>query len=233
MSTFSDAWLRLREPVDAASRDPGFATRLTGRLAKPIHVIDLGTGTAANLRFLSPLLGDAQTWELIDRDQALLDAIPMRLADWSRDYGWTLHELVDGLRIEGAGFDCEVRYRRLDLAAGPAVIDVPRGSLVTAAALLDLVSESWLVELARHCRAQLAPVLFALTYSGEIQFEPSDAEDASVTALINHHQLTDKGFGPALGPAAAGRAVEIFEQSGYDVETARSDWRLGVREEKL
>ena len=44
-------------------------------------MIDLGTGTAANLRFLSPLLGDAQTWELIDRDQALLDAIQRKEID--------------------------------------------------------------------------------------------------------------------------------------------------------
>ncbi len=233
MSAFSDTWLRLREPVDAASRDPGFATKLTGRLAKPIHVIDLGTGTAANFRYLSPLLGGAQTWQLIDQDQALLDAIPARLAEWSSTRGWTLHERGDGLRIDGVSFGCEVSYQRRDLARDLAAIDIVRGSLVTAAALLDLVSESWLTHLADLCRASSAPVLFALTYNGAVQFEPSDPEDARVTALVNRHQSKDKGFGPALGPAAAARAVELFEQCGYHVETKRSDWRLGAQDEQL
>ena len=233
MSAFSDTWLRLREPVDAASRERGFAASLTSRLAQPINVIDLGTGTAANLRYLSPLLGGAQTWELIDRDQTLLDAIPARLSEWSRDSGSTVHDIGDGIRIDGVGFGCAVRYRHLDLARDLAAIDIPRGSLVTAAALLDLVSASWLADLAEHCRGRLAAVLFGLNYNGEIQFEPSDPEDARVTALVNRHQLTDKGFGPALGPAAAARAVELFEQCGYHVETAHSDWRLGSQDEQL
>ncbi len=233
MSGFSDTWLRLREPTDAASRNRELTARLVRHLAYPIHVTDLATGTAANLRYLSPLLGGAQTWQLIDHDQALLDAIPARLSEWSRVRGSTLHDLGDGLRIDDPGFECELRYRRRDLARDLAAIDVPRGSLVTAAALLDLVSDSWLADLAEHCRASCAPVLFALTYNGEIRFEPSDPEDEQVTALVNRHQLTDKGFGPALGPAAAVRAVELFEQCGYRVETAHSDWRVGPEHHEL
>lgn len=233
MSSFSDTWLRLREPVDAASRDPGCAAELTARMAKPIHVIDLGTGTGANLRYLSPLLNDMQTWELIDRDQGLLDTIPARLTDWSCDNGWTSRDTDDGIRIDGVGFGCAVRYRHLDLSRDLAAIDIPRGSLVTTAALLDLVSESWLSDLAEHCRASFAPVLFALTYNGEVRFAPTDREDTRIAALVNRHQSTDKGFGPALGPAAADRAVEIFERCGYQVETAESDWCLGPQDELL
>lgn len=233
MNGFSDEWLRLREPVDAASRHRDYTTRLVRQLDQPVHVTDLATGTGANLRYLSPLLRGAQMWQLIDHDQALLDAIPARLAEWSRDRGSTLHPSGDGIRIDDPVFECEVRYRRADLASELAAIDVPRGSLVTAAALLDLVSDSWLADLAQHCRASYARVLFALTYNGEIRFEPSDPDDELVTGLVNRHQLTDKGFGPALGPAAAARAVDLFEQYGYRVETARSDWHLGPEHQKL
>ena len=233
MSGFSDTWLQLREPVDAASRDRSLVASLERRLGQPIHVIDLATGTAANLRYLSPLFGRSQTWQLIDHDHALLDAIPARLSEWSCARGSTLHDIGDGIRIDGPDFGCEVRYQCRDLARDLSALDVPRGSLVTAAALLDLVSGSWLADLAKHCRAACAPVLFALTYNGEIRFDPSDPEDTRVTALVNRHQSTDKGFGPALGPAAAARAVELFEHCGYHVETAQSDWRLGPQDRQL
>lgn len=233
MSGFSDTWLRMREPVDAASRDRGLAAGLTDRLVKPVHVIDLATGTAANLRYLSPLLGRAQKWQLTDHDPALLGAIPARLSEWSRDIGARYRDDRDGIRIDAPTFSCQVACERRDLSGELSAIDVPTGSLVTAAALLDLVSEPWLASLAERCRVSCAPVLFALSYNGEIRFEPSDPEDAMVSALVNRHQSTDKGFGAALGPAAAARAVELFEHCDFHVETACSDWRLGSQHQQL
>jgi hypothetical protein len=41
------------------------------------------------------------------------------------------------------------------------------------------------------------------------------------------HQRTDKGFGPALGPAAAAFAVTRFEALGYSVVHGTSDWVMG------
>jgi hypothetical protein len=241
VSGFSDTWLRLREPVDAASRDRGLVAGLSHHLAQPIHAIDLATGTAANLRYLSPLLGGAQTWQLIDHDQALLDAIPARLAEWSRDRGSTSRASGEGIRIDDPGFECEVHYRSRDLARDLTAINVPRGSLVTAAALLDLVSDSWLADLAAHCRASYAPVLFALTYNGEIRFEPSDPEDELVTALVNRHQSTDKGFGQLqrallegwttaaieMAPAQAGVLGHWAERRNQQLASGRSTFVVG------
>jgi hypothetical protein len=36
----------------------------------------------------------------------------------------------------------------------------------------------------------------------------------------------DKGFGPALGPAAVASAADLFRAAGYTVRTAPSDWQL-------
>ena len=44
---------------------------------------------------------------------------------------------------------------------------------------------------------------------------------------MNAHQRTDKGFGPALGPAAAAFAIARFEALGYSVVHGRSDWGTG------
>ena len=97
---------------------------------------------------------------------------------------------------------------------------------MTASALLDLVSESWLRELASHCRAHRAAALFALTYDGRLTFEPAEAEDALIRDLVNRHQRTDKGFGPALGPAAVAAAADLFRSMDYAVRIASSDWVL-------
>ncbi len=42
--------------------------------------------------------------------------------------------------------------------------------------------------------------------------------------LVNRHQLRDKGFGPALGPAAAHRVCDLFVGAGFDVFRSPSDW---------
>jgi hypothetical protein len=100
--------------------------------------------------------------------------------------------------------------------------------MVTASALLDLVSETWLLSLVERCRAAQVPVLFALNYDGRIECEPHDADDEFVVALVNAHQRTDKGFGPALGPLAGRCAESMLRASGYDVVRRASDWTLGT-----
>jgi hypothetical protein len=96
---------------------------------------------------------------------------------------------------------------------------------VTASALLDLVSEAWLSELAARCADEGAAVLFALSYDGRIGCSPQDPADEAVAAFVNEHQRTDKGFGPALGPDASDYA-ERRRRPGYRVQRARSDWVL-------
>ena len=99
-------------------------------------------------------------------------------------------------------------------------------SLVTASALLDLVSAAWIDALAERCRLSRAASLFALTYDGRIVWTPADRDDEMVRDLVNRHQRTDKGFGSALGPDATGAAQRAFTARGFTVERERSDWTL-------
>jgi hypothetical protein len=45
--------------------------------------------------------------------------------------------------------------------------------------------------------------------------------------LINRHQRTDKGFGPALGPDAAPALAALLEERDYQVILRPSPWLLG------
>ena len=93
--------------------------------------------------------------------------------------------------------------------------------LVTASALLDLVSETWLERLAVETAARSIPLYAALSYDGRIELTPPDPLDAAIVAAVNAHQRTDKGFGPALGPAAAPLPSHTSSRSAIPSSTAR------------
>jgi hypothetical protein len=130
------------------------------------------------------------------------------------------------LTVRAAGFTCDMECEQVELA-DLAALDLPSGGLVTAAALLDLVSRDWLETLARRCRAAGAAVCFALTYDGRTTAVPGEPEDPTVLAMFNRHQLFDKGFGPALGMRAASVAEAALEAHGYELGVATSDWVIG------
>jgi hypothetical protein len=105
-------------------------------------------------------------------------------------------------------------------------------ALVTASALLDLVSDAWLEALVSRCFEAGAAVLFALTYNGRIDYAPAEPEDDWIRDLVNQHQRMDKGLGPAAGPTATMRAAELLAAAGYHVEREASDWVLTSRESR-
>jgi hypothetical protein len=121
----------------------------------------------------------------------------------------------------------------LDMGARLADLPIEGQRLVTASALLDLVSESWVDRLLRLCREAGTDVLFALSYDGRAAFEPVLRDDAQIFALTNRHQRSDKGFGPAMGPSATARTRAMLIGLGYEVEHSLSDWSIESDEAEL
>jgi trans-aconitate methyltransferase len=201
-------WLRLREAADREARSSRLVQQVADAVAAdgPWQVLDLGTGTGSNVRYVSERLAGRQRWLVVDRSPDLL-------------------ALVSALNQSR---DCEIETLQRDLR----VLDDPglfaRRHLVTASALLDLVSESWLRSLAAHCRAVGAAALFALTYNGQSSCFPEEPEDELIRELLNQHQHTDKGLGGvAAGPDAVACAERCFTEVGYEVRTEPTDWNLG------
>lgn len=227
-AAFDAGWLALREPVDHRSRSRRLVEELVLRrdLRGSWRILDLASGTGSNLRFLAPRIPAPQEWTLLDRDPELLGRAgsvrsPIRV-----------RSLVGDLASEGFA-----------LVAG--------AHLVTASALLDIVSDHWLAELVATCRAHGCAVLFSLTYDGDIRWLPGsgnhasglgegeeagriqDPLDGNILEAVNEHQLRDKGLGPALGPGAAAFALELLAGAGYETRTAPSPWRLGPADASL
>jgi SAM-dependent methyltransferase len=235
VSGFSSDWLALREGADTASRDVHLTERLAGALSRraPLRVLDLGAGTGSNLRFLAPRLGGPQRWQLIDKDPALLEQLQQALGAWADREGHRAIAAGEGLLLQGPGFDARVDWASHDLAADPETWFTPDTDLVTASALLDLVSRDWIDALASTCLHRGCAALFTLSYDGRILWDPVLHEDATVRDALNRHQRRHKGLGPALGPEAAAYAAERFTALGYAVHQGRSDWCLAPAQAAL
>ncbi len=226
-------WLRLRESADWTARHAALTKRIADRLRRhtPVSVLDLATGTGSNFRFLAPLLPSPQRWLLVDRRPDLLQLVRERTSTWAGERGFLIDDAEDGFRVHGTGIDATVTTRERDLDL-PLSTDLFEGRhLVTASALLDLVSVAWLEALATRCHEVSAAALFALTYDGQSAFEPRDEQDDLARDLLNAHQHRDKGLGgPATGPDAPAAAARAFAGVGYEVYEGASDWRIGPDE---
>jgi len=217
MEIFDARWLTLREPVDHRSRATSVLEplRQAWRTSGWSRVVDLGAGTGSNLRYLAPRLPAGQQWSLVDRDPDHLQRL-RRL------------ERPDGVeRLEVVSCDLASPGSRW-----------PAADVVTATALLDLVSLGWLTRLVNQCATARRGALFTLCFDGSIRWEESedseaDPENDVIWDAVNQHQRGDKGFGPALGPAAAPVAERLFTAAGFDTVLVPSPWCLGAGEAPL
>jgi hypothetical protein len=225
-------WLAVREPADLTARSATLVERVRHALASTdtVRGLDLCTGTGSNLRYLIDRLPGRQTWLAADRDARLLEELPTKLKTWADGRGYSMRTEGQVSSLRGGRCECDVETRAMDLDRLDAGLFEGR-NLVTASALLDLVSESWLRLLATRCREAGATALFTLTYDGRSSCDPVEPEDDMVRELMNMHQKTDKGLGGrAEGPDAWSVAERVFTEAGYRVECAPSNWSIGPPE---
>ena len=207
MESFSADWLALREPADRAARSQGLTEELGVRLARRgvTRAIDIGCGAGSNVRYLLPRLPRVTDWTLVDHDAGLLDEAGRTLEPLARAQGVTL------------------RMKQLDLADLDALPLVP-GALITGFGLARPRVGRLAGAFRGPCREAEAHVLAVLNYDGRIVCNPPHRDDSWIRDLVNTHQRTDKGFGPALGPAAVGEAQASF--GDYERLVSGSAWRL-------
>ncbi|MGW3284219.1 trans-aconitate methyltransferase [Streptomyces sp. NPDC001002] len=213
---YAPEWLELREPADADARAHDLLDPLRIRLANlpgkaGLVIHDLGCGTGSMGRWLAPRLDGAQHWILHDRDPYLLHfaavASPRSAADGSR---------------------VTVETRRGDVAR--LTPDALRGaSLVTASALLDVLTREEIETLADACTGAGCPALLTLSVAGRVELTPSHPMDAEIAEAFNAHQRRDG----LLGPDSVTVACEAFSERGATVRLHSSAWRLGPAESQL
>jgi hypothetical protein len=208
----SREWLALREPADAAARALDLVEHLaryvqvTGRWA--IH--DLGCGTGAMSRWLAPLLPGPQHWVMHDRDADLLEVAAAELP---------------GPAADGAEVTVETKLSDITRLRPR---DLTGATLITASALLDLMTGDELAGLVTVCADAACPMLLTLSVVGRVSLIPADPLDRRVAAAFDAHQRRATERGRLLGPGAVASAVEDFGRLGAEVLVRPSPWQLGA-----
>ena len=230
---YSSTWLELREAADAEARAADLAEQVSRLLAgtAPLVIHDLGCGTGSMARWLAPRLPGPQHWMLHDRDPDLLNLATENL----------LAAGIPAKPVLG------------DLTAITAA-DLAGGSLVTASALLDLLTVDDMDALARACTTAGVPALLTLTVVGRIDLVPWEPLDNVLCDAFNDHLRGGAGGAghaggdaghaggdahPAdgarrpLGPGSADAAAEAFRRHGATVLVRETPWRLGAARSDL
>jgi hypothetical protein len=197
---FTADWLALREPADAEARNRSLVAMLLERVRAPLVVHDLGSGTGANRRWLDPALPKPQQWVLHEQDPDLV------------------------ARAEHS--DADVRVGDFMMLRPE---DLLGASLVTASAVLDILTKPQLERLTHTIAAAAVPALFVLTVSGRVQLTPSHPLDSAVSEAFNRHQHRNG----RCGPDAVAVVAAAFRAVGYQVHLAPSPWRLGPHHREL
>jgi hypothetical protein len=207
----SPNWLALREPADAEARARNLVEALELALptsdSKVIH--DLGCGTGSMGRWLAPLLAGPQRWVLHDRDA---DLLTLAAAD------------MPGPAADGAPVTVEAVSTDLDHMQ---VRDFSGATLITASALLDMLTADELDRLVGLCLGVGCPILLTLSVIGSVEISPADPLDRRVAAAFDAHQRRMTERGALLGPDAANFAAQAFRRLGAEVLVSPSPWRLG------
>ncbi|QEY13464.1 MULTISPECIES: class I SAM-dependent methyltransferase [unclassified Cellvibrio] len=216
MSSFSIAWLDLREGADFAARDKTLVTQALNWLGQAIDrvspdriIVDLGAGTGSTLRALSKLGANNIVWRLVDLDGKLLD---------------------EALRRHGK--NCLIEDYQADLTI---IEELPLtgAHIVSASALFDLASSTFIDALVARLDARKTAVYAALNYDGTTTWSPAHPLDEKVLTAFNQDQHRDKGFGPALGPDCTEYLQKALENKGYAVSIQPSPWQLAAKDHAM
>jgi hypothetical protein len=212
----SSDWLALREPEDATARSRTLALSAAALLpAGPRVSHDLGSGTGSMMRWLAPLLPGPQTWVLHDWNANLIE-----------------HATDGGLPVDKNGAALSVRTQTGHLGdLRPA--DLAGASLVTASALLDVLTSREVHAIVDACIGARCPALFALSVTGQVRLTPRDDDDAAFEHAFNAHQLRVADGRQQLGRYGAPLAQGLFAAAGWRAQPRTTTWHLDERQPRL
>ena len=213
----SREWLALREAADAAARADDLVERLTRQLPDtgPRVIHDLGCGTGAMARWLAPMLPGPQHWILHDLDAELLDVAASE---------------PPGRAADGSAVTLETRTSDISqLSPG----DLAGSTVITASALLDILSAEELSALITVSVGAGCLVLLTLSVVGRVELTPAEPVDRRIAVAFDAHQRRITERGRLLGPDAVRVAIEQAARLGAEVLVRPSPWRLGTSEAEL
>ena len=201
------SWLAARVTADDAARAatidtllPRLIEQIGATPSTAVRIVDIGAGSGANQRWLSPRLPWSQRWVHLDHDPAILRHT---------------HHVGDTEFVVG-GVDVVADLLAAAEVAGP--------TMITCAAVLDVLSRTDLELLGRLVIAHRVPALLSLSVTGDLELEPADELDQPLSTAFDAHQRRDDRAGPDAPALLAGQC----RAAGLDVLAVETPWLLSA-----
>lgn len=183
MHEFENSWLFQREKIDNLSKNNLIIKKINSffKSDQDVKLMDLGTGTGSNFRFLSRKIKQKrQHWTLIDISKKSLLAAKNKIS---------ISNKIVNLSIINKNLIKNINQ-----------IDFKNFDIVTGSAFLDIMPFDWFKKFYQQNK-KTKIIYFAINYDGFFQFYPRHKYDKKVLLLFNSDQKSikhkkDRAVGP-------------------------------------
>ena len=206
MHKFENSWLYQREKIDNQSKNLSLINIINNALKniENISILDLGTGTGSNFRFLSKKITHKnQFWTLMDISKSSLQEAKRNIISNNKikSVSFKNHNIIKNIK--------NINFNKYDLVAGSA--------------FLDIMPNSWF-KVFHKLNQDTKLIYFSINYDGYFKFYPRHNFDNNMLKLFNKDQRSKKdGKVNAVGPDC-GEIIMSHFSTTHKTYLLNSNW---------
>ena len=214
MHKFENSWLYKREKIDHSSKNLKIIDKINSTIKdlETLNVLDLGTGTGSNFRFLSKKIKHKnQSWTLMDISRS------------------SLSEARKNTILNN-------KIRKVSLKHNDIIKDIKKTNfnqfdLVTGSAFLDIMPHKWFKDFHR-LNQNTKIIYFSINYDGYFKFQPHHSLDNNMLQLFNNDQQSKKdGIVKAVGPDCS-EIIKSYFSKTHKTFLLNSNW-IDIKNKKF
>ncbi len=231
---FNTDWLEERFQFDSRARNVMVENHCFAHFSenKTLNILDLGSGSGSSFLYLSEKLSQNQNWTFVELNPTLAKASLDRISMIAFSNGWKVATYSSGLIIEGSAKRMKIEVLNHSFLELEKKVNLREFDLATAAAVLDLLTESMLHELLGLLNDYNIPLLATINYEG-MKFTPSSPRDTLYIDLYGQHMQREQSFGRTLGPDCLKSIQTYCQTRNLKMKSGESNWLVGTKDLKM
>ncbi|KAA3624504.1 MAG: hypothetical protein DWQ02_22980 [Bacteroidetes bacterium] len=231
---FNTDWLEERFQFDSRARNAVVENHCLTHFPdnKTVNILDLGSGSGSSFLYLSQKLPQNQNWTFVELNPLLAEASLNRISKFAAIKGWKVEKQPNTLVIETHKKCMKIEVLNHSFLKLEEKVDLEKFNLATAAAVLDLLTESMLYELLELLTGNDIPLLATINYEG-MKFNPSEPGDEVYIDLYGRHMQREQPFGRTLGPDCLKSILAYSKTRNHKIISGESNWQVGVKDQKM
>ena len=206
MHKFNNSWLFQREKIDNLSKSKILIKRINKTIKKlnDIRIIDLGTGTGSNFRYLSKKINfNNQKWTLMDISKSSLEEAKKNISINKKIKKISIinNDIIKNIH--------DTNFNNFDLVSGSA--------------FLDIMPRQWFKSF-HYKNINTKIIYFSINYDGYFKFFPKHKLDKRVLDLFNFDQKSNKLNNlKAVGPDCS-KIIQKYFHKTHKTFLRNSNW---------